>query len=98
MESGESVLLVSAASVWEMAIKTSLGKLELPQDLLEVMDEQGFQILEVTGAHAWAVSTLPLGDHKDPFDRQLVTQALLEDLPVISGDSELDEYGIKRHW
>ena len=98
MEAGDSVLLVSAASVWEVAIKASLGKLEVPDDLLEVMAKQGFEVLAVTGEHAWAVARLPLGAHKDPFDRQLVAQALLEELPVVSSDPHLDAYGVKRRW
>lgn len=98
MESPDSVLLVSAASVWEMAIKASLGKLRVPDDFLEALSEQGFGVLDVTGPHAWAVRDLPLLDHRDPFDRQLVAQALVESLPVISGDPVLDQYGVERHW
>ena len=62
------------------------------------MAEQGFEVLAVTGEHAWSVAKLPVGAHKDPFDRQLVAQALLEELPVVSSDPDLDAYGIKRHW
>lgn len=98
MEASESVLLVSAASVWEMAIKASLGKLRIPDDFLEALGEQGFGVLDLTGVHAWAVRTLPLREHRDPFDRQLVAQALVESLPIISGDPALDQYGVDRHW
>ncbi len=99
MESGESVLLVSSASIWEMAIKVGLGKLEMPDDLLTVLPDQGFEPLEVTPAHAWAVRELPRGSHKDPFDRLLAVQSALERLPMISSDEQLDQYrGLTRHW
>lgn len=98
MQSGESVLLVSAASVWEMAIKSSMGKLTAPDDLLDVLHDQGFEVLGVAADHAWAVRGLHLGDHKDPFDRLLVAQAKHENLPVISNDPQLDQYGVTRHW
>lgn len=98
LESGESIVFVSAASVWEMAVKASIGKLALPEDLAEGLDEEGFESLDVTFDHAWRVGSLPVGDHKDPFDRLLVAQALVEELPIVSNDSELDRYGIERHW
>ncbi len=98
MEDPDAVLLVSAASIWEMAIKLSLGRLRAPDDLLDSVRSQGFQVLNVTGGHAWGVRQLPITSHKDPFDRLLVAQAIEEDLPVISNDGELDQYGIRRHW
>lgn len=98
MESGRSTLLVSAASLWEVAIKANLGKLHAPDDLPTIIRDQGFQELPITGEHAWAVRDLPLSSHKDPFDRFLVAQARVERLPVISSDALLDEYDITRHW
>lgn len=99
IEDPVNVVLVSAASIWEMAIKSSLGKLELPEDLLDEIETQGFSTLPVEPEHAWAVAHLPLvPDHKDPFDRQLVAQALVEDLAVISCDDRLDQYGVRRIW
>ena len=98
MESSETVLLASAACIWEMAIKAGLGKLKVPADLPSILDEQGFATLDVAAQHAWAVADLPLSDHRDPFDRLLVAQALVERLGVISNDTQLDQYGIKRHW
>ena len=98
MEDRDSVLLVSAASVWEIAIKSSLGKLSVPNDLLGELDAQGFRFLDVSPGHAWQVRGLSMGTHKDPFDRLLAAQALYEGLPIISGDAQLDEYGIHRHW
>lgn len=98
MEDSEEVLLVSAASVWEISIKASLGKLVVPDNLLEEARSQGFQHLAITPTHAWKVRRLPVTDHKDPFDRLLVTQALHEELPIISGDTQLDLYPVHRHW
>jgi len=81
-----------------MAIKASLGKLKVPVTLLDVLGEQGFVSLPVEPHHAWGIMDLPVGDHKDPFDRQLVAQTLAEQLPIISGDAELDQYGVERLW
>jgi PIN domain nuclease of toxin-antitoxin system len=98
MESADSVLLVSAACVWEIAIKTALGKLSAPPDLPAVLSDQGFDTIDITVGHAWRVATLPVVAHKDPFDRLLVAQALVEDLAIISSDAGLDAYGVDRHW
>jgi len=98
MESGENVLLVSSASIWEMAIKRSLGKLQAPDDLLSVLREEGFEPLAIQPEHAWAVRDLTPSDHNDPFDRLLAVQARAENLPVISNDPQLDRYGIERDW
>lgn len=89
--------LVSAASVWEIAIKRALGKLEAPDELPSVIVEAGFAWLPVTAAHAWHVRDLPL-HHRDPFDRLLVAQALLERLPVVTGDPRLADYGVATRW
>jgi len=98
MESGDSVLLVSCASIWEMAIKRSLGKLWAPDNLPSLLREEGFETLAIEPEHAWAVRDLAPSDHKDPFDRLLAVQAKAENLPVISNDPQLDRYGIQRAW
>ena len=98
MESGESTLLVSAVTVWEITIKAALGKLEAPAGLLDSLPEQGFDELPVSGRHAWRVGSLPLGAHQDPFDRLLVAHAIEEGLAIISVDAQLDQYGVTRHW
>lgn len=97
MEDGESILYLSSASVCEMAIKASLGKLTLPGDFAAALEED-FEELDISFAHAWRLRDLPVGDHKDPFDRILVAQALVEALPVISSDVEFDQYGVSRQW
>ncbi len=98
MESGESVLLVSSASIWEIAIKRGLGKVRAPTDLLTLLRREGVESLAIEPEHAWAVQDLASGDHKDPFDRLLAAQAQFENLPLISNDPQLDRYGIKRLW
>ena len=74
---------VSAASVWEIAIKRSLGKLTAPDDLPDKIADDGFPWLPISAHHAWQVRELPL-HHRDPFDRILVAQALIERLPIIT--------------
>lgn len=98
MESPYERLLVSTASLWEIAIKAGLGKLEVPEPLVEVLDQHGFESFPITAAHAWEVSRLPVVYHRDPFDRLLAAQARLEELPIISADTDFDQYGVKRHW
>jgi len=98
MLSPEHVLLVSAASTWEIAIKTQLGKLDAPDDLPDLIRAQGFDELDVSTRHTWHITQLPSGTHKDPFDRLLAAQAIVEDLPIISADTQLDQYAITRHW
>jgi PIN domain nuclease of toxin-antitoxin system len=89
--------LVSAASVWEIAIKRGLGKLAAPDDLPERIAAEGFAWLTISAEHAWQVRELPLR-HRDPFDRLLVAQALIERLPIITADARLGEYGVEVRW
>lgn len=86
---------LSAASAWEIAIKTSLGKLEVPEDsdVLAELEQDGFQPLAIEIAHAIAVRALPR-IHRDPFDRVLVAQARLEGLTLVTADPVLSRYGI----
>jgi PIN domain nuclease of toxin-antitoxin system len=89
--------LVSTASVWEIAIKRSLGKLEAPDDLLAHIGDAGFAWLAVGAEHAWAIRELPL-HHRDPFDRLLVTQALVERIPIVTRDERIAAYGVETRW
>jgi PIN domain nuclease of toxin-antitoxin system len=96
-------VLVSAASYWEIAIKVSLGKWTLNRPFEEFVDlglnRYGFRLLPIQPRHAARVATLPfLRDHKDPFDRMLVAQALVEGIGIASGDAQLDDYGVTRIW
>ena len=90
-------VLLSAAVVWEVAIKRSLGKLEAPDDYLQLLLGAGVQPLPVTLAHAAAVEALPQ-HHRDPFDRMLVVQALGEQAALVSHDAVLHPYGVALIW
>ena len=94
---GENQFFVSAASVWEMAIKASRGRLGFPGRLRDWLPEQltkyAFASLPVSLAHAAAVEDLPL-HHRDPFDRILVAQAMTEGLRVVTSDERLSQYQI----
>lgn len=93
--------LVSPASYWEIAIKISVRKyvLENPYDVFmgESIEKNGFGYLHIEPKHTAALIGLPF-HHKDPFDRLLIAQAMVEGIPVISNDSALDAYGISRLW
>jgi len=90
-------VLVSTASVWEIAIKRALGKLSAPDDLPDHIVAQGFSWLPVGAEHAWHVRDLP-PHHRDPFDRLLVAQALSERLPIVSADARFGAYGVETRW
>jgi PIN domain nuclease of toxin-antitoxin system len=83
--------VVSAASAWEVAIKQALGKLKLDGDLEDSVGRCGFRMLPVTFAHAVEVRTLP-SIHRDPFDRMLIAQARVENLPLLTADRRLAAY------
>lgn len=89
--------LVSTATLWEIAIKRSLGKLEVPDDLPGEIDSAGFTWLAVDERHAWEVRNLPR-HHRDPFDRLLIAQAGVEDVPVVTGDDRFASYSIDIVW
>jgi len=84
---------VSAASIWEISIKSAIGKLEAdPNQVLAAIEPAGFSILPVTGEHAAKVAELP-SLHKDPFDRMLVAQASTEPMQLLTNDTALRGYG-----
>jgi PIN domain nuclease of toxin-antitoxin system len=89
--------LVSTACVWEIAIKRSLGKLTAPDDLPERIADAGFAWLPISAEHAWRVRDLPK-HHRDPFDRVLVAQALIERVPIITANPNFGEYGVEVRW
>ncbi|MGB9885969.1 MAG: type II toxin-antitoxin system VapC family toxin [Moorellales bacterium] len=99
--SGENTLYLSAASAWEIAIKAGLGRLSLPDDLESFIPEQlaenGILPLPVRLSHALRVHALP-AYHRDPFDRLLVAQAQVENLPLISGDPVIARYPVEVLW
>ncbi len=92
IEAAEAVH-VSAVSIWEVAIKARLGKIEVdPDELAAAIPDSGFVELPIRAAHASAVARLPL-HHADPFDRLLVAQALSEPLRLLTADAALEAYG-----
>lgn len=94
-------LEVSPASYWEIAIKIRLGKYELPEPLGVFMDrelaENDIRILPILPRHTAALTDLPF-QHRDPFDRLIIAQAMIEGIPLVSGDSLFDSYPIRRIW
>jgi PIN domain nuclease of toxin-antitoxin system len=84
-------VLVSAASAWEVEIKASLGKLQVPSDLDRQLVDRGFLELPVRVRHTRALRDLP-ALHRDPFDRLLVAQAIVEDLVLVTADEALVAY------
>ncbi|HKY24693.1 MAG TPA: type II toxin-antitoxin system VapC family toxin [Gaiella sp.] len=86
-------VVVSAASAWEIGIKTALGKLRIPHDLNDLLASERLTPMPVTIAHGLAVGTLP-PIHTDPFDRLLVAQAQLEQLTIVTRDERLRDYGV----
>lgn len=96
----EGHVFVSIASFWEMAIKESLGKLQLPATIKELMEdctEYEFSILPINGMHLNRLKNLPY-IHRDPFDRILICQAQEEDLTIVTVDSNIENYDVKTIW
>lgn len=90
--SPENRLFVSAASVWEVAIKSRLGRIEIdPDAFLDALASGGFEELSVTARHAAGVAELP-NHHRDPFDRLLVAQSRLESMRLLTHDASLSRY------
>lgn len=88
---GNNVVFVSAAVIWEIVIKKSLGKLESPDDVEGALTANGFAHLAVTLRHALAVEALP-NVHRDPFDRMLVAQAISDRLTIVTRDPNIMKY------
>jgi PIN domain nuclease of toxin-antitoxin system len=92
-----AIVFVSAASAWEAAIKSALGKLKLPDRFEAGVDAAGFEKMPIALSHAEAVATLAR-HHSDPFDRMLVAQALCERLTLVTHDRRFAPYGIDVLW
>ncbi|HEY2093297.1 MAG TPA: type II toxin-antitoxin system VapC family toxin [Thermoanaerobaculia bacterium] len=97
----ETEIVFSAASVWEIAIKSGLGKLRVsPSDgdsLFDIMEEQSLTPLPILHSHARQVASLP-HHHRDPFDRLLIAQAQVENLPLMTADDQFLRYDIEVIW
>ena len=96
---GANPVWLSAASIWEMAIKVSLGKLRVPGNLDDLVETQtranGLQVLDIRARHASATMSLP-PIHNDPFDRMLIAQAQSEGLVLLSPDGLIAQYPVVR--
>jgi PIN domain nuclease of toxin-antitoxin system len=88
---------VSAASIWEIAIKRASGKLKVPDNLMDKVAEARFIELRVTFEHALLAGALP-PHHADPFDRMLVAQAQSEGLAIVTRDRRISAYGVSILW
>lgn len=101
IEDGDNEVMVSLASIWEIAIKVSIGKLLLAEPVESFVNAQiernDIQLLPIHLSHAIKVATLPF-HHRDPFDRLLVAQGLVEQLPIVGADNIFNDYGIHRIW
>ena len=94
-------VFVSAASAWEIATKFRIGRLPhaaaLAADLSAAITGQGFLELPISLQHGQTAGSLP-GPHRDPFDRMLISQALISDLALVSNEAVFDHYGVRRLW
>jgi PIN domain nuclease of toxin-antitoxin system len=93
--------LISIVSVWEMSIKQSIGKLSFSLPIKTFIEQQiefeDFNLLNLNLDHIHVITILPL-QHRDPFDRILIAQAMVEQIPIISADTAFDAYSITRFW
>lgn len=89
----ESMVYVSPASIWEIAIKQTIGRLGTTPDIEEQLELNRFEPLPITIAHAYAAGSLPR-HHNDPFDRMLVAQAAAESLTIVTRDPRIRRYGV----
>jgi PIN domain nuclease of toxin-antitoxin system len=94
---GANEVFVSIASLWEITIKRSLGKLQFLDDLETVLQEESFQLLPIEFKHLRVLDGLPQV-HRDPFDRVLLAQSQAEGLPIVSGDRRFAAYGAALIW
>ena len=101
LQEAENELLLSAATVWEIAIKVGLSKLSLTtsyrQWMTQAIRDLNLTLLPITVQYADVQSTLP-SRHGDPFDRLLVSQAIVEQIPIVSVDPVFETYGVERVW
>ena len=96
----DNKLFVSIATLWETTIKQSIGKLDLEGDVLDIVEEcerEGINILSIQPQHLKKLEKLPL-IHRDPFDRLIISQAIYEDLTIITKDSMIPKYDVSVLW
>ena len=96
----ENAIYVSIATIWEVAIRMSIGKLNFDGGIdgfIEAIEDEGFVLLDIATKHIRAVKGLPF-IHRDPFDRMLIAQAITEELPILTSDSDMVKYNIDPIW
>lgn len=100
IEEENNIIFVSVATFWEIAIKKSIGKLEMTLPINELYRkaiDNGFEILSILFEHIQQIETLPYY-HKDPFDRIIISQSIVEDMTVVTSDDIFRKYNVKRVW
>ncbi len=100
LTNGDNSIFISIATLWEIAIKVSIGKLELTQSLEEIirrLPETGIAVFAIEPKHILGLEKLPFF-HRDPFDRIIIAQAIAENMEVISSDEMFPNYPITVHW
>lgn len=97
----ENSLFLSFASIWEIQIKSQLGKLDITRLIPDLIEEQcqsnDIKLLEVKLQHIYGLKDLP-NHHRDPFDRLLISQSRIEQMPILSIDRAFDTYEVQRIW
>jgi PIN domain nuclease of toxin-antitoxin system len=101
IENGENQRLLSIASLWEMSIKVSIGKLELGMTFTELINREVYgnaiELLDLQSKHLDMLARLPFY-HKDPFDRLIISQSLVENVPIVTRDSAFGNYPVRVLW
>lgn len=100
IENADNRCWVSIASLWEIGIKHSLGKLNIEiglNELFKIIEQSGFEILTINPQHTLVVASLAF-HHRDPFDRMLVSQAVSDKLIIVTKDSVIKQYAVKTLW
>jgi len=99
----DTTLYISAVVVWELTLLAKLQWVSFDRPLPDVVrrarEAADVEVLGFSTVHAWQQEDMPFfKDHRDPFDRMLIAQALAEGIPIISADEKFDRYGVKRVW
>lgn len=101
LQSRTHEFFLSAATAWEIATKSRLGRLDfaqaLAEDFIPKVTSAGYLLLPISVAHALRAGHFP-ADHGDPFDRMLAAQSIHEEMPILSNDAQLDLFGVRRVW
>lgn len=89
-----NIIFISAATLWELQIKKSIGKIRLPDNFSLLLEQGGYELLDIKVNHINKLNELPL-THKDPFDRMLIVQSICENIPLVTNDAEIMKYKLE---